>query len=79
MEVLLFGITRDIVGSDKISIASEESPETVAHLKEWLEQRYGGLSALRSLAVAVDNEYADDSTALTSSMEVALIPPVSGG
>ncbi len=79
MEILLFGITKDIVGSDRITIASEESPETVAQLKEWLEQRYEGLRALTSLAVAVDNEYAEESTVLSPSMEVALIPPVSGG
>lgn len=79
MEILLFGITRDIVGSDKIAVPSEDSPQTVAQLKEWLQQRYEGLSGLRSLAVAVDNEYAEDSAVLSPSMEVALIPPVSGG
>lgn len=79
MEILLFGIARDIVGSNKIAIPSEDSPQTVAQLKEWLQQRYEGLSSLRSLAVAVDNEYAEDSAILSPSMEVALIPPVSGG
>ncbi len=79
MEILLFGITKDIIGRDKITIPPEDRPETVAGLKSWLEQQYAGLKVLKSLAIAVDNEYAEDSVILHHSMEVALIPPVSGG
>ena len=79
MEILLFGITRDIVGSRKIEVSPDESPQTVAELREWLYQKYEDLRALKSLAVAVGNEYAEDSTVLGPDMEIALIPPVSGG
>jgi molybdopterin synthase sulfur carrier subunit len=79
MEILLFGITRDIAGKAKLSIPAGEQPQTVGDLKAWLGQQYPAMQQLSSLAVAVDNEYADDSLPLDSNNEIALIPPVSGG
>ena len=79
MEILLFGITRDIVGKAKLSIPAGEYLQTVAELKVWLKQHYPVMQQLSSLAVAVDNEYAHDSLLINSNSEIALIPPVSGG
>jgi molybdopterin synthase sulfur carrier subunit len=40
---------------------------------------YPNLKGLKSLLIAVNNEYAEDSVELLESDEIALIPPVSGG
>lgn len=79
MEILLFGITREITGKQKLSITDETPLRTVADLKEWLGERYPAIKKLSSLAVAVNNEYAEDSVAIDGQSEIALIPPVSGG
>lgn len=80
MNVLFFGITKDIVGRSEI-IFSDESiiPETVADLKKQLIDRYPEFSKLNSLAVAVNSEYAFDDVILNGTEEIAIIPPVSGG
>ena len=79
MEILLFGITRDIVGSTRLQIPEAEKPETVGALKTWLSVKYPAFAGIRSIAVAIDNEYATDEQQLHAGYEIALIPPVSGG
>ena len=79
MNILLFGITREIVGTPTLRLPSDAGLDTVADLKVWLMQTYPQFKALRSLAVAIDKQYADDDQLLTVHSEVALIPPVSGG
>jgi molybdopterin synthase sulfur carrier subunit len=78
LNILLFGITKEIVGQQHLSV---EVPEraTVPVLMEQLRQQYPKLSELQSLMIAVNNEYAQEQQALKESDEVALIPPVSGG
>jgi molybdopterin synthase sulfur carrier subunit len=44
-----------------------------------MKQKYPKLQQLKSFAVAVDSEYANDGDTLTSQNEIAIIPPVSGG
>ena len=79
MEILLFGITRDIVGKQKLTITNNENINSVGSLKAWLGNKYPSISGLSSLAVAVDSEYAGDDMPLNDDSEIALIPPVSGG
>ena len=79
MEVLLFGIAREIVGETRLTISPEENVETVGDLKKQLKQRFPELQRLSSMVVAVDAEYANDEQLLSPGSEVALIPPVSGG
>ncbi|WP_462266286.1 molybdopterin converting factor subunit 1 [Mucilaginibacter sp.] len=79
MEILLFGITREITGRQKLTVPEAEQLHTVADLKHWLTNQYPALKQLSSLAVAVDSEYAENEDLLTVDSEVALIPPVSGG
>lgn len=79
MEILLFGITRDITGKQKLAIPAADVPGTVGELKNWLNRQFPAMERLRSLAVAVDNEYAGDDVRLDNRSEIALIPPVSGG
>ncbi|MDC6389861.1 molybdopterin converting factor subunit 1 [Maribacter sp. PR1] len=80
MEILFFGITKDIVGSSQVKLDFEnEVPKSVGELKMKLERKYPEFSKLSSLAVAVNSEYADDNVQLQTNDEVAIIPPVSGG
>ncbi|MEL6917301.1 MAG: MoaD/ThiS family protein [Bacteroidota bacterium] len=84
MTILLFGITKDIVGSSSISMPTSsefgiKKSKTVGELKEYLGHTYPKLKELSSLAVAVNNMYADDATKIDNFDEIALIPPVSGG
>lgn len=79
MNVLFFGITKDIVGSSEINFSDELKPVNVAELKKQLIKSYPEFSKLNSLAVAVNSEYADDDLPLNGNEEIAIIPPVSGG
>ena len=80
MEVLLFGIAKDIVGSSSFRIEESEGlPASVSELKGRLTREFPELEKLSSLAVAVNSTYAEDGEALKAGDEVAIIPPVSGG
>ncbi len=84
MTILLFGVTKDIVGSSTLSVPTSSAtgrkiPRTVRELKEFLGETYPELNKLTSLAVAVNNNYATDEESINSYDEIALIPPVSGG
>lgn len=72
-----FGIAKDIVGDRNVVI--ETSAATVGELRSWLTNRYPSLTNLRSLFIAVNQDYADDAVPLKESDEIVLIPPVSGG
>ena len=84
MNILLFGVTKDIIGSPSLSIpasgfSGKEIPKTVGDLRQFLGNAYPGLKKLSSLAIAVNNNYAEDEKEINSFDEIALIPPVSGG
>src|SRR6185437_1986803 len=79
VRVLLFGVLKDVFqrSEDSLELGSEA---TVADLLE----HYRGLSPERagifhSVALAVNQEYANASRRLEEGDEVALLPPVSGG
>lgn len=75
--VKAFGITKEILG--KKDNVVEADIQTVAELRSYLQERYPELKTLRSLFIAVNSNYAEDTTPLTEADEIALIPPVSGG
>ncbi|MBD0778710.1 MoaD/ThiS family protein [Maribacter sp. ANRC-HE7] len=80
MEVLLFGIAKDIVGKSEIRFSEADTlPGSVGDLKRRLIASYPEFGKLSSLAVAVNSEYATDAVFLTKNDEIAIIPPVSGG
>lgn len=80
MEVLLFGIAKDIVGQSQIEIEKEQDiPKSVAGLKSLLVEKFPAFEKLSSFAVAVNSEYANDDVFLNRNDEIAIIPPVSGG
>jgi molybdopterin synthase sulfur carrier subunit len=80
MNILFFGIAKDIAGSSEIKfLEGLKNPVTVAALKKQLVATYPEFSKLNSLAVAVNSEYATDDVTLYGTEEIAIIPPVSGG
>lgn len=78
VNVLLFGITRDITGQSTLQCHLPAHPK-VDDLLAYLKHQYPDLAGIRSLLVAVNGEYAEATTPLNSHDEIAIIPPVSGG
>jgi sulfur-carrier protein len=72
-----FGITKDIMGTRETIFELEGG--TVGSLRTALKNRYPSLVDIKSLMIAVNNNYAEDNLSLGESDEIALIPPVSGG
>ena len=72
-----FGITREILGKREVDIPFNGT--TVGALRQHLVASYPRLKGLKSLMIAVNNEYAADSLEIQETDEIALIPPVSGG
>jgi len=78
IDVLAFGIAKDIINGSTISLEIEEGM-TVGNLKEALCKQYPDFERLRSLAIAVNAEYQEDNFLLKEKDEIVIIPPVSGG
>ena len=79
MTVLLFGVTRDIVGTGSLSLKDTDGLKTVGDLKRHLMDEFPALGELSSLAVAINQSYAREDDLISGKDEIALIPPVSGG
>ncbi len=77
ISVLTFGIARQITGGTVV-LPHTDVPNA-ASLLQLMKEKYPALANLRSLAVAVNGQYADAATSIQPGDEVALIPPVSGG
>ncbi len=78
MKVLAFGIVKEIFDAPVIDIDVEQGVD-IKTLKNLLEKKYPGLTALGSYMVALNNEYANADDLIHTDDEVAIIPPVSGG
>ena len=78
IEILAFGIAKDILKNRTISIDLPNGA-TVGILKNELTSRYPDFQKLKSLAIAVNEEYQGDDFNLNEKDEVVIIPPVSGG
>jgi molybdopterin converting factor subunit 1 len=76
-KIKAFGIAREIFGSREIVI--QLHGQTVADLRRELLSLYPDLTGLRSLLIAVNNDYAEETAILNETDEIAVIPPVSGG
>lgn len=78
IDILAFGIARDILGGAEQSLKLETAM-SIKELKEMLTEKYPDFSKLAAFSVAVNQEYMDDDYQLQAFDEVAIIPPVSGG
>ncbi len=78
VRVLLFGVLKDRLGGAE-QLVDLGVGTTVAAVMDWARSSLGDDGLIRSLAVAVNREYAGPETSLREGDEVALLPPVSGG
>jgi molybdopterin converting factor subunit 1 len=78
VKVLYFGVLKDLVGAEGETVEIADGAD-VAALYDYLRRRSSNEEVWRSLAVAVNREYAGLATVLRDGDEVALLPPVSGG
>lgn len=79
IEVLFFGILKEIVGRQAESVELPEGVRVSEVLSRYV-QRFPRLDAmLPSLAIAVNQEYSGADRPLHDGDEVGLLPPVSGG
>ncbi|MBK8503699.1 MAG: molybdopterin converting factor subunit 1 [Saprospiraceae bacterium] len=78
IKILAFGIAKDILGARTMELDMAEST-SVALLKAHLIEQHPQFSKLRSLALAINQEYVDDNQIISENDEVVIIPPVSGG
>jgi molybdopterin converting factor subunit 1 len=79
VQVRLFARARDLAGQEALTLELPENA-SVADLRMGLAETWPTLrELLPRCAVAVDEEFAEDSTHLRETAKVALIPPVSGG
>jgi MoaE-MoaD fusion protein len=77
VQVLAFGVLRDMLGPDAVLVALPEGA-TVADLLAQLGRNHPAVM-LRGIAVSVNAEYAAATRTLGEGDEVGLLPPVSGG
>jgi len=79
LKIRLFAILRDVVGEREISI-SVPSGVTVRYLNNEILKKYPQLSSFSNKFVtSVNYKVTSGDTIITSSDEIALLPPVSGG
>ena len=77
IEVLVFAGLRARAARDRLTV-QVPAPGTVAQLLVAVHRQYG-LGPLQHCRVAVDHQFAEANTVIPDDVEVALIPPVSGG
>ncbi len=79
VEVLLFSVLRDRLGTDALAVALD-APATGTDLLDRLAAEHPPVDAYRSaICLAVNQSYVPTDTRLHDGDEVALITPVSGG
>lgn len=77
--VQLFARARDLAGADVLEIELADH-STVGELRLRIGSEFPRLrDILPRSALAVNEEYADDSVVIPDGADVALLPPVSGG
>ena len=76
--ILFFGIAKDLAETSSSELEIENELK-VLQFKEVLKSNYPKLENINSYAIAVNEEYADDSLTIKKNDTIAIIPPVSGG
>jgi molybdopterin converting factor small subunit len=78
LTIQAYGIAKDILGERKTSLHINDGA-TVADLLALLNAQYPAFQQLKSLAVALNEEYAEQDDVLNPADTIVLVPPVSGG
>ena len=79
LNLLAFGIAKDIFGKRALEMEFPEASLSVENLSEKLNEHYPKLAELKSFMLAINSEYAEPGQLVSDGDEVAIIPPVSGG
>jgi molybdopterin converting factor small subunit len=77
--VLCFGVLKDFFGGARDVVELPEGSDVAGLLARLQGRGVQDEAVWKTLAVAVNREYAGLSTVLKDGDEVALLPPVSGG
>ena len=79
VRVLFFGVLKDLVGRGSEALTLPDHA-TARDVIEHYEQRFSSLKGkLASIAISINQQYAQPGDRLRAGDEVALLPPVSGG
>ncbi|MFM8914562.1 MAG: MoaD/ThiS family protein [Flammeovirgaceae bacterium] len=77
LTIKTFGVARDMMGGSEVRF--DFTGKNVFELKQALQFRYPPLAGLRSVLIAVNQQYGEDEQRINPTDEIAIIPPVSGG
>jgi molybdopterin converting factor small subunit len=78
INILACGIAKDIINGSTLGLEIQNGT-TVGDLKIELIAQFPDFEKLRSLVIAVNEEYQEDGFILSEKDEIVIIPPVSGG
>ncbi len=79
IKVKCFAWAYEVTGSEEIEIEIKESGK-VSDLRESLSQKFPEfMGRMESIAISINQEFAGEGVIISSSDEIALIPPISGG
>lgn len=78
IQLLCFGIVSDLIGGPSIEIEAPENT-SIENFKKIVVKQFPKITSVSSYAIAVNEEYTNDSLVLKENDVVAIIPPVSGG
>lgn len=78
INLIAFGIAKDILGQRKLNIEINENSQ-ISDLKNQLVQQFPEFGKLAKLSFAINEEYQTDDFRLSANQEVVIIPPVAGG
>jgi molybdopterin converting factor subunit 1 len=79
VRVRFFARAKDLAGADTVTV-KVPSGATIGELRRRLAKEYPALAGiLERSALAVNDEFADDTLTVPGNAEIAVLPPVSGG
>lgn len=79
IRILFFGVLKDLAGQSEGQINLPDESSVITALEQCSHEWPQITPSLRSIAVAVNQQYAKPETKLADGDEIALLPPVSGG
>lgn len=83
VDILYFASLREALNTSREALELTQQIQTVAELKQFLIERGGAwkqaFTQSQSLLVSVNQQMADDHTAIRDQDEIAFFPPVTGG